>query len=207
MKAALWTAVFFVVAGAEVGRADPQVLFSSFNCEYKPQLNANWERRGSVQVSTEGSNLVLTFVDDDLNQSALNSVFTTNTENELRVEARCLGFVNLLNDQNYKIRDFKFNVNDTPAIASPKGAIEFKAKGVTTVGSTNQSDSFDKDWRMTKSGLDRGEQFNAQKESQTVCGKNLTVRFEDLRATVKAELDTDSTFVSVKSFVVSLERC
>jgi hypothetical protein len=210
MKAALWTAVFFVVAGAEVGRAEPLVQFSKFNCEYKPQLNEdNWEPRGSVQVGTEGGNLVLTFVNDSSGNASLNSVFTTNTETELRVEARCFGEVRLANNENFKIRDFKFNVNpdNKPAIGSPKGAIELKAKGVTTVSGTNQNDSFDKQWKMTKSGLDRGEQFNAQKESQTVCGKQLSLNFEDLRAIVKAEFDSDSTFVNVDSFVVSFDRC
>jgi hypothetical protein len=210
MKAALWTAVFCVVAAAETGRADPKVQSATFNCQYKPLQNEDlWESRGSVLVGTEGGKLILTFVDDSSGNSSLNSVFTTNTENELLVEARCLGEVKLVNNENFKVRDFKFNVNpnNKPAIASAKGAIEFKAKGVTTVRGTNQNDLFDKQWRMTKSGLDRGEQFNAQKESQTVCGTRLSISFEDLRAIVKAEFGSDSTFVNVESFVVSFDRC
>jgi hypothetical protein len=203
MKAALWTAVFFVVAGAETGRADPKVQSATFNCEYRSQEGGSWEKRSAATVSMNGRTLIV-----DFNSSnAMNSVGTTNTGNEYRVEARCPGTVTLSDGGRFKIRDFAVNVNNA-YIGSEKGTIELKVQGTTIVTGTNQKDGFDKYWKLGKSRVDSGNFFDAQVESNTVCGNQLTLRFEDLRTTVWSDPQTfEFTEVSLNSLLINLDPC
>lgn len=203
MKAALWTAVFFVVAGAEAGWADPYVQSANINCEYRPREGGGWEKRSPANVYMNGRTLVVDFQ----SSNAMNSVGTTNTGNEYRVEARCPGTVTLSDSSAFKIRDFSVSVNNA-YIGSEKGTIELKVQGMTTVNVTNQKDGFDKYWKLSKSRVDSGNFFDAQVESNTVCGNQLTLRFEDLRATVWSDPQTvEFTEVSLNSLFVNLDRC
>jgi hypothetical protein len=208
VKAALWTAVFFGVAGAGVGRADFTVQSETFRCEVLPRTNTKtWEPRGSVDAKIEGRTLVLAFGPNGRG-SALDQLATTNTDFENRVEARCEGSVTLRAENHFKIRDFNF-IRNTADISPDNGKIELKVVGMASVDGTNQKDSFEKVWTMFYRDLTNLDgAFSAKTESNTVCGSQLTLHFKDLRGIVSTDQNSGSlTEVSLQALKLNLDDC
>jgi hypothetical protein len=206
MKAVLWTTMFFVVAAAEHGRADPTIKTNNFKCEYRSRVDGGWEKRGQVIPDMQGHSLFLRFEPTD-EGSALDQFGTTNTGFEYRVEARCPGSITIMNNKPFKIRDFKFEVNNA-FIGSNQGQIELKVVGMSTLTNTNQKDSFEKGWIIRKPDLDRTDAFVSKQESNTVCGQQLTLRFDDLRGIVTSDADSgEVTELSLLSLNLNFDPC
>ena len=206
MKAALWTAVFFGVVGAGEGRADLSVQSESFECMVLPRTDSKtWVPRGAVDAYTEGRTLVLSF---SPNRKGLDELATTNTPFEYRVEARCKGSVTLRAEKNFKIRDFYFT-RKFADISPANGKIELKVVGVASVDGTNQKDSFEKVWTLFNRDLTNLDAaFSAKAESNTVCGSQLTLSFNDVRGIVSTEQNSgSSTEISLQALNLTLDDC
>lgn len=215
MKAVLLSAMFFV---AVTGQSAPRIDKQQFNCEYKPETNGKWEPRGSVISTVDGQTLRLEF------SEGMNSVFTTGTGLEYRVEARCPGSITLSDNKPFKIRDFKFDVVvDDSFIESPQGQMELKVAGWALVNNSNPKDSFDKVWNVRyqeferyktatdESAKNKLNPFTAKQESNTVCGSQLTLRFDDLRAVVISDQtssgDGSPTGLATRQLLINLDPC
>jgi hypothetical protein len=206
MKAVLWTTVFLGLASAEAVWAAPTIKAQNFKCEYRSRVDGNWEKRGYVYPEMQGQSLLLKFESTD-EGSGMDQIGTTNTGFEYRVEARCPGSITLEDNKPFKIRDFKFGVGGA-YIGSNQGLIELKVAGWTTITNTNKKDSFEKSWTIRKPDLDRNDAFVSKQESNTVCGQQLTLRFDDLRGVVVSDAASgEITDVNLQYLNLNLDPC
>ncbi len=207
MKALLSTVVVLGMVTAEAGRADPTVTSQSITCEYRPRVDGKWESRGFVEPQLQGLNLSLLFKQgaDDFGPY---TVSTTGNPSEHRVDLRCAGSITLTNNKPFKIRDFKFVLGELLGIGSSQGKIELKVLGKTTVISSNQTDGFEKLWTIGQADLNRPDILASKQESNTVCGQNLTLRFDELRGTaVREKTSFDGTEFELQSLDIAFDPC
>jgi hypothetical protein len=208
MKAAVGATLFFLTTAAGIGRADPTITAKNFKCEYRPRIDGSWEKKGFVDPQTQGENLVLLFR-PYLESFDSYEVATTGNVSEHRVEMRCSGSVTLRsgNGKPFKIKDFKFEV-DGIGIGSPQGKVELKLVGMSAVTGTSQKDSFEKVWTIRQPDLSRVDVFASKQESNTVCGQELTLRFDEMRATVmREESSFDVTEIFLQSLNINFVPC
>ncbi|HYX37613.1 MAG TPA: hypothetical protein VE954_31310 [Oligoflexus sp.] len=219
MKAVFLPAMFFVAVSAEQGLALPKIVSQQFNCAYKAKDNGAWSNSGQVDAQMNNDGLSLNFLDN--NGSGMDEIRTTGEALEYKVEGRCPGSISLSDsEKKFKIRDFNFVVNFAD-IGTSEGKIELKATGLANVTNTNQKDSFEKEWAVNKVQLDRWNDapddfqkaqlnpFVAKQESQTVCGNQLTLRFDDLRGMVvrKKSSDSEPTEISLNKLHITFDPC
>lgn len=206
MKAVLGMILFWGMMAAETSRADPIITSQNFKCDYRPRVDGKWEARGFVEPQLLGFNLSLLFK-QDTDDFGPYPVGTTGNSSEHRVELRCSGSLTLSQNKPFKIRDFKFEVF-APAIGSKQGKIELKVLGSSTVTSTQQKDSFEKVWTIRQPDLERLDVFASKQESSTVCGPDLTLRFDELRAiAMREESSFDATELELQSLNITFDPC
>lgn len=222
MKAVLLPAIFFGALSAQSGLAAPTMSGYQFNCAYKSQVNGNWESRGLVSPFMSSDGLHLRFGPSEAG-SGMDQIQTTNTDSEYRVEGRCPGWITLTDSKPFKIRDFAFVVNFAE-IGAKEGLVELKLAGWALVNNSDPKDSFDKIWTVRKPELDRFnnetddshktklDPFKSKYESKTVCGNQLTLRFDDLRGVAirnqTSQVDErEPTTVDLSELWVTFDPC
>lgn len=214
-----------LVVFAQILAAAPTVSSAQFKCESKSNVQAPWDDRGAVSIQSDNAAVQLNFIPGGSSQlDGMGFMSTTNQDSEFRVEARCPGQFIVKSASPIRIRDFVFQVRDAD-IGSPEGFIELNVSGFTSLlGQESPSDEFGKQWTVHKNELERFQNepeganknnldpFKAKQEQKTLCGTNLLLRFNDLRAVAQRNRTSDnnerrSTSYQLNHLRISFEAC